>query len=747
MARVAPSLAVIVVLGSLARPARADLPGGAQINVLELQIFRDGGFSPSSDPEEEARYFNFAHCTCSAEVRGMETEFRLKLELQMHTQQIDEPLELWLGDFCDDNLQRPNTCVLAQTIADIDTLAIGPETVPFNTAETLSDNPNTVACPDREGEASVWTLVDVGGDGMYDDVGQLKIPFDTQAPPSPANPVADPGENAVLVTWEAPVSRAEDVLHYQALCARADTGAPAFVPPTDTPRYQTASQLCGSTNGGVTLLPIAVGAKPLPGPTPDAPPPDAALPDAAPPAPDAAPPIDVPAGLTQLDPAFICGSTGGGATEIRIEGLENGVDYFVAVVAIDFSGNLAGVVFTSSLTPQPVTDFWEDLHDDGSEVEGGFCLISTTFGGGGWLAEALRGFRDATLAKTAFGRGLTRAFYAVSDAVAPVIEGSIVLRILAGILLAPFIVLALLWHALGLPVLVGLAVLAVWLRRRRRSARALRLARIAAATAIVVGLAASASAQSSNDPYWSDPYVSGEEEGYDIAEPHWHVGLRVGPYTPGIDAQLGGADPGPYERMFGGYAIMPVLDVDWLFLRRFGQLGVGGSIGFMGKTANAFEATADPMDPDPPRSDGDETTFRLLPIAITAVYRLTYLDDRFGVPIIPYVRGGLSYYLWWSGAPNGNTSVVLTPEGCSPSMDGCDVNRARGASLGVQGSIGLAIRAERVDKDAARSMRDGGVEHAGFYAELQMAKVDGFGNEKKLSVGDTTWFAGVDFEF
>jgi hypothetical protein len=44
-------------------------------------------------------------------------------------------------------------------------------------------------------------------------------------------------------------------------------------------------------------------------------------------------------------------------------------------------------------------------------------------------------------------------------------------------------------------------------------------------------------------------------------------------------------------------------------------------------------------------------------------------------------------------------------------------------------------------------MRDGGIYHAGFYAEYQLGWVDGFGSEKKLAVGDNTWFVGVNFEF
>ena len=59
----------------------------------------------------------------------------------------------------------------------------------------------------------------------------------------------------------------------------------------------------------------------------------------------------------------------------------------------------------------------------------------------------------------------------------------------------------------------------------------------------------------------------------------------------------------------------------------------------------------------------------------------------------------------------------------------------------------MPSRAERIDASAAMSMRQSGIQHAGIYGELSLAKVDGFGSDKKLSVGDATWFAGVDFEF
>jgi len=73
--------------------------------------------------------------------------------------------------------------------------------------------------------------------------------------------------------------------------------------------------------------------------------------------------------------------------------------------------------------------------------------------------------------------------------------------------------------------------------------------------------------------------------------------------------------------------------------------------------------------------------------------------------------------------------------------------RAVGASAGLVGTIGIQIRAERIDANAAQSMQQSGILHAGFYGELEAGWVNGFGKATKLDVGDTTWFAGVDFEF
>jgi hypothetical protein len=199
---------------------------------------------------------------------------------------------------------------------------------------------------------------------------------------------------------------------------------------------------------------------------------------------------------------------------------------------------------------------------------------------------------------------------------------------------------------------------------------------------------------------------------------------------------------GPYRDMFGGYNLVPLFDVDRVLLHAAGgQLTVGGSFGYLGKTAKAFtweDTNNNGMLGDAGdrrvRSEGDETSFRLIPLSLDVAYRMTLLDDEWGIPVVPYLRGGLGYYVWWITRPSGDLAEV-------------DGNKARGASLGLVGSAGLAIRAERVDRQAAATMRDSGLYHAGFYGEYQLGWVDGFGNEKKLAVGDNTFFVGVDFEF
>jgi hypothetical protein len=676
--------------------------------------------------------FNYAHCVCSRfnQVSGIDGFFESTFAIELDftgTTASTKSLDVWVGTGCDDPVARQNTdagmChqitnpAPALSLASLQQNKLAKPEVPFyDIVEAKPSQQMMGICESTlQGTAvSVWAMGQINS-AAYDFSVSAAVNIDTQPPPLPDSFNVQGAESAIQISWTPPAGGTLDVFAYQALCETVDdqgNEAPALSS-HPTPLYQTARMLCGTGDDATTFTATTIDTS------------NGSLVDA--------PTVSPGTLMSRMDPSFICGEAlDPTATSMRITGLKDGTSYVVIFAAIDKSGNASATYFTSAVTPKPARDFWQDLHDQGSGAEGGFCLIADTFGDNHPLTRALRGFRDDTLGKTAFGRALTRVYYATLAKLGWVVRGHIVLRIIAGVLLAPLIAFALAWHLLGLPLLLAFLVL---LKLRRRLAIALLL--------LVPALA---SAQS---PYWDDSRSNYSDDSLADTKDdvRWHTGIRIGPYVPGIDSQLG-KSPGPFEEMFGSSkSWMPMLDVDYIFWHDVGQLGIGVSFGYMSKTAHAWAVcTPDdvscidtPGDPHRTRSKGDENSFHLLPMELAASYRFTYLDDEYGIPVVPYGRGGLGYYIWWSDGPNGNASVAMTPSGVSTT--------AKGASLGVVGAVGLAVRAERIDSDAARSMRDSGIEHAGFYAELHDAWVNGFGNSKKLSVGDLTWFAGVDFEF
>lgn len=718
-----------VVLASLASVADAQTNEPLPNSVLSFEEFfirEDGKYVEPTDAEEHVRYFNMAHCTCAQLGAGDEKTAAYNLNLTNEVNLTSPAVDVYVGENCQVEKNKPTeaTCAKIGTIPDIDSIKTTLTKVEVDLYKAVNLEA-TGACLPRTGTTTLWLLVDRMGDNIYDHwiTTPLASPdgaktkgIDTEAPPVPTNFKAIGSEESISINWDRPTSRDADLEYFQAFCSTVDD-QPVFAE-GDRPsaQYQRTDEVCGvAAPASLNLTPVGDGSSPS---TP----------------------------FATADPQFLCGESTGTANSLTIEGLENGKAYKVAVVAIDYRGNYAGVYFTQTFTPQPVTDFWEDLNNRDNEIGGG-CLLSKTYGDGNPLTQTLRDFRDHTLARSAYGRGLIDAYYATLGKLA--VE-SLAARIVVGILLSPLVALALAWHFLGLPALLAAIALA-WVIRRRHSLLHRRWVRAAALTAVVL---APSLASAQTDPESLPFIVSEEPTQEELGAPpivKWIAGIRVGPYIPDIDLQFpqnGATGMGPYEAMFGDYylagstekhekrvwQVLPMLDVARVLWSGSGQLAVGGSLGYMQKTAYAYVDGSSSNDPMRPRSDASKTTFRLIPFSVNATYRFTQLDDLWGIPVVPYLRGGLAYYMWWMTGPNGDISKV-----------GDD--KAYGGTPGVEGAAGLMIRAERIDGDAARSMRNSGLQHAGFYGEISWARVDGFNSSSKLWVGDTTWFAGVQFEF
>lgn len=743
----------VLVLLAAGRVATAQtsgmLPNGATIIFDKRQILdeskNDGTFiEPQSGTPELQHYFNLAHCNCAkANVGKLNAPGTFNYLIQEPTPSLlaNVPGVFYAGTNCDDAAHReggsaPSCKKLSNVVGDIDVdLYPSGSYQNFNLYEVAIANsptsPTTADCPQFDSiNNSIYVLVDTKGGSNYDfaswqpagtKTGDTTTGsgIDTKPPPLPTGIRAEGGDAGIHISWTPPASSNTDVQYYQALCATMDD-APARSKSHDAQYVTSASLNCNAT-----------GDPPL----------DAS--DIA--TSETETPVNAPTGdFGSLDASYICGqSSSGTATSLEITGLSNGTPYKVILLSVDLHGNFKGTYFTTTVTPTPSTDFWEDIHDRGGQVEGGLCLLAETYGDDSALTGALRAFRDDTLGRTRIGRWLADGYYATIGKLGVRVHRSLALRIAAGLALAPLVALALAWHWLTLPGLLALLGLA-WLWRRRRLPRWLaRVIPVAAALTIVL-VSGRASAGGGYQPYWENSNIKDDEKSF-ADEPGlvtWHVGIRIGPYVPDIDKQFSGTT-GPYKQMFGGYRILPMLDVDRILWSRLGQVGVGFSIGYLQKTARTFTDDSKPED-DPRARAADENKFRLVPMALTATYRFTWFDDEYGVPVVPYVRGGLSYYLWWVSV-NGGTASACTAATAMEAM--CTRTKALGASFGFQGSIGLAIRAERIDAPTAMSMQQSGIQHAGVYAELSLAKVDGFGSDTRLSVGDRTWFAGVNFEF
>lgn len=419
------------------------------------------------------------------------------------------------------------------------------------------------------------------------------------------------------------------------------------------------------------------------------------------------------------------------------EGLTNGTPVAVAVRGVDRFGNkgpLSEVVFG---TPVAVDDFFKLYRKAGGAEEGGFCFVATAAHGSSAhpLVAALRAFRDSVLETTGPGGALTYAYYRASPPRAAEIAGDpsrqASARVLVGLVSAFVAVLC----ALGLgAVLLGLGAIARALRgsaRRRGLGGALPGTPGRAAGAwLVVGLAVGVGPTASARPA-REPATGAFGLGFE---------LKGGPYLPAL-AQDTATAPGfdQFRLVFGegGGSVSPNplyrLGLDLQLLRgRYGTAGLGGSFGLMQFVGKGYF-------PGTGQRSTDTTVFNLAPLELTAFYRFDVLADRTGIPIVPYVRGGLAYDLWWVTVGNGDISRVRAP-------DAADDVIGRGGKLGLTATAGVSILLNFIDSGAARNLYHGlGIRGTYVFAEVNVRKVDGFG-AAGFDFSDQTWSLGLYFE-
>ena len=167
--------------------------------------------------------------------------------------------------------------------------------------------------------------------------------------------------------------------------------------------------------------------------------------------------------------------------------------------------------------------------------------------------------------------------------------------------------------------------------------------------------------------------------------------------------------------------LMVGMEIDHHLSHRWGTWAMGVGAAYYSATAAALAA-------DQTTRTGDETSLRLIPLTVLAVYRADLLRTRFGWPLIPYAKLGLGCGLWWLNDTSKTSATA-------------------GATFGWNAAAGVSLDLSFVDPEAIRTMDlETGVNQFAIFFEVVHEALDGFGSSSELRVGDTTWFGGLMIE-
>jgi hypothetical protein len=651
--------------------------------------------------------------------------------------------DLWVGASCDvkenrdeDKCYNPSE-YNGQYIEDQAEVEIHPAWV----VDSMSATPT---CTEDEGLGKVWMFIfNEDSEETIKWQAFLEVGYDTVAPPAPIDVAAEYGEERATVSWDVANENSEDWDHFIVLCYPTSGTQP---PPEDAssdeetaedvPAEEAAEDVPAEEDESADAASDDDAAE-----TGD----DTAEEDAAPDtAPDTATDTTTdategegcpsggfsPAG--EFDSAYACSPYLGQSTRsYSVTGLTNGTAYKFAVVAFDLYRNPSPISPTACATPQPVDDFWDHYKKSGGGAKEGFCFVATAAYGSPLhpFVGTLRQFRDEVLMKFSAGRSFVDLYYRHGPAAARVIERSAPLKTLARVALLPAVagawVTVLLLHNPWLALLaVGLFLAAAGVRSRRRVFPG--LLGILVAASLAAGSPALAKDKNKDENAKYKAQLT--KHHYEGSPQHFAAELKFGPYFPDIDKEFDGAER-PFHDVFGSSsAVIGLFEFDYQFLRPPGiSLGIGGQIGGF-----RFEGKA--LDPDTGERSGEDTTFAAIPMNLDLVIRVDALLRYTVVPLVPYIKGGLSYYVWWTKNESGVSSI----EG----------EQGRGGTFGWNLQTGLMLCLDPFEPRAARTFdNEVGVNNSYLFAEFFLAQIDNFGTGNALNLSDMTWLVGLALEF
>lgn len=205
--------------------------------------------------------------------------------------------------------------------------------------------------------------------------------------------------------------------------------------------------------------------------------------------------------------------------------------------------------------------------------------------------------------------------------------------------------------------------------------------------------------------------------------------LKLGGYYPAIDDEFGGE--GPFSSIFGTKnMLMGELEVAGWIWQGFGKFGIAGHAGYSRVKGSAVVSD----DAEGAEDVDDTTSFMVVPLRASLVYRFDWLALHTPVPLSFSVKVGPDIYRWRVANANGDTATVGDAVGS-------------GWKKGWHAAFGVQFLLDFLHKSAAAAFDlHWGINNSYIFAEYMITKVDDFGGDG-FDLSDDLLLFGLSFEF
>jgi hypothetical protein len=208
--------------------------------------------------------------------------------------------------------------------------------------------------------------------------------------------------------------------------------------------------------------------------------------------------------------------------------------------------------------------------------------------------------------------------------------------------------------------------------------------------------------------------------------------IKFGPYKAAVDDEFSGGAK-PFATVYGDTAVMlGMAELQYNVWQRFGTLAIGAASGYAMDKGKAIAGDGS--------KPGDRTTFNVVPLQLHLAYQFDYLAQELDIPLVPFVKVGFDYWVWWFEDPSDETSKYESPDG--------ETFTGSGGTFGWHVGGGLRFLLDWIDPSSASSFdMEIGVNNSYIFVEFLYAQVDDFGSSNSIRIGDGLLFGGLAFDF